>query len=102
MKIGDKVCLVKPDIDWNQKDELGRSNKERAEQGLAPLDKNGKPIELHHIGQNNDSTLAILTKAEHMQGGNNTIWHEFKPSEINRKAFDGIREAFWESIANSL
>ena len=99
-KIGDKVCLVKPDIDWNQKDGLGRTNKELAEQGMAPLDKNGKPIELHHIGQKQDSPLAELTKEEHLSNGNDTILHDkTKASEIDRSAFARERAVHWEERA---
>ena len=95
-KVGDKVCLVKPDIDWKQKDEMGRTNKERAEMGLAPLDKNGKPIELHHIGQKSDAPLAELTNEEHHSNGNDTILHDkSKPSEIDRAAFTIERADHW-------
>ncbi|MDO4989933.1 MAG: HNH/ENDO VII family nuclease [Eubacteriales bacterium] len=41
----------------------------------SPVDANGIPYELHHIGQQPDSPLAILTKAEHMQDGHNPILH---------------------------
>lgn len=99
--VNGKTALIR-DIDPSYVDELGRTNLERMRQGLAAIDPDsGTAYELHHIGQHNDSTLAILTKAEHVQGGNNTIWHEFKTSEINRELFDKIREAFWKSIANS-
>lgn len=47
-----------------------------------------------------DSTLSILTESEHMQGGNNAIWHNLeKESTIDRKAFDKQRKAFWETMA---
>ena len=96
VKVGDKVCLVKTDIDWNRKDEMGRSNKERAEQGLAPLDNNGKPIELHHIGQKPDAPLAELTNEEHHSNGNDTILHDkSKSSEIDRAAFTIERADHW-------
>ena len=67
-EIGGKSCLIRPDIDWEQKDQFGRTNAERAEQGLAPIDANGQPLELHHIGQHNDSPLAELTMQEHQIG----------------------------------
>ena len=43
--------------------------------GQAALDSTGTAYELHHIGQKVDSTLAVLTRAEHRQGGNHRIWH---------------------------
>ena len=96
VKVGDKVCLVKTDIDWNRKDEMGRTNKQRAEMGLAPLDKNGKAIELHHIGQKPDAPLAELTNEEHHSNGNDTILHDkSKSSEIDRVAFTIERADHW-------
>ena len=74
------------------------------QKGLAALDPaTGEAYQLHHIGQKMDSTLAILTRAEHMQNGNNEIWHIFgKSSEIDHKVFAKQREAFWEYMASLL
>jgi hypothetical protein len=101
VSINGKTALVR-NIDLNFTDELGRTNLQRMEQGLAALDPTGQSYELHHIGQNVDSTLAILTKAEHMQGGNNTIWHEFgSPTRIHGPGsnWNAIREMFWKSTS---
>lgn len=75
-EIGGRKVLIRSDIDWNQVDEKGRTNTERIERGLAPLDKEGNPIELHHIGQREDSPLAELTFKEHRCDGNDTILHD--------------------------
>lgn len=100
-EIGSKKCLICNDIDWNQKDAMGRTNKERAEQGLSPINKDGKVIELHHIGQHADSPLAELTPEEHRGKGNDTILHDkTKESEIDRQAFAGERSTHWEARAN--
>lgn len=100
-EIGDKKCLIRNDIDWNQKDAMGRTNKERAEQGLSPINKDGKVIELHHIGQHADSPLAELTPEEHRGKGNDTILHDkTKESEIDRQAFAGERSTHWEARVN--
>ena len=83
-EIDGKKCLIRNDIDWNQKDEMGRTNKERAEQGLSPINKDEKVIELHHIGQHSNSPLAELTQEEHRGKGNDGILHDkTKESEIN-------------------
>ena len=100
-EIGGKKCLIRNDIDWEQKDAMGRTNKERVEQGLSPINKDGKVIELHHIGQHADSPLAELTPEEHRGKGNDTILHDkTKESEIDRQAFTGERNAHWEARAN--
>lgn len=84
-EINGKKCLPRSDIDLDQKDEKGRTNKERMEKGKPPLDKNGESIELHHIGQKSDSPFAELTKTEHIRNGNDTILHDKnKESEIDR------------------
>lgn len=99
-EIDGRKCLINPNIDMDQKDAFGRTNKERMEQGLAPLDKNGNPIELHHIGQKNDSPLAELTQEQHRSKENYSILHDTKKdSEIDRKAFDNKRENHWKARA---
>lgn len=100
-EIGGKKCLIRNDIDWNQKDAFGRTNKERAEQGLSPLNKDGKPIELHHIGQHSDSPLAELTQEEHRGKGNDGILHNKNVnSEIDRTAFANERSQHWQARVN--
>lgn len=100
-EIDGKKCLIRSDIDWNQKDAMGRTNTERAEQGLSPINKDGKVIELHHIGQHADSPLAELTPEEHRGKGNDSILHnKTKESEIDRQVFAGERNAHWEARAN--
>lgn len=98
-----KMALIRQ-IDLDFVDEMGQTNLMRMQQGLAALDPaTGKAYELHHIGQKQNSTLAILTKAEHMQNGNNKIWHILgKDSEVNHELFTEQREAFWKDMAELL
>lgn len=98
-----KMALIRQ-IDLDFVDEKGRTNLTRMQQGLAALDPaTGEEYQLHHIGQKMDSTLAILTRAEHMQNGNNKIWHIFgKNSEIDHKVFAKQSKAFWKYMANLL
>ncbi|NQX62596.1 hypothetical protein HQN88_27375 [Paenibacillus qinlingensis] len=100
-EIDGKKCLIRTDIDMDQKDEFGRTNKERMENGQSPISKNGETVELHHIGQKSDSPLAELTTKEHRGVGNDTILHDKqKESEIDRNEFKKVREIHWESRAN--
>ena len=97
--INGRSALIRNDIDLNIIDEYGQTNLERMSKGLAPLDSSGNSFELHHVGQKNDGTLAILTSKEH----DNAILHGFKNiSEINRKEFEQIRTDFWKSMATIL
>lgn len=100
-EINGKKCLIRNDIDWDQKDAMGRTNRERAEQGLSPINKDGKVIELHHIGQHKDSPLAELTTEEHRGKGNDAILHnKDKESEIDRQEFARERSNHWQARTN--
>ena len=102
--VNGKTSLVRA-IDLDYMDELGRTNLQRMKQGLAAIDPNsGVSYELHHIGQKAESTLAILTKAEHMQGGNNAIWHEFGvASEVHSASTQSMwltqKQTYWKQLA---
>lgn len=101
--VNGKMALIRQ-IDLVFVDEKGYTNLERMQKGWAALDPaTGKAYELHHIGQKQNSTLAILTKAEHMQNGNNKMWHILgKDSEVNHGLFTEQREAFWKDMADLL
>ena len=97
--INGKTALIRGDIDLDLLDEFGRSNLKRMSLGLAPLDANGISFELHHIGQEADATLAILTQTEH----DNAALHGFKAiSEIERDAFAIQRKKFWKTMEKVL
>lgn len=101
--INGQTALVRDDINLALMDESGLSNLERMQKGLAPIYKdeagNIFKFELHHIGQESDATLAILTQVEHDSKG----LHGFKMvSEIDRPAFDNIRRKFWKTMAKYL
>ena len=89
------------DIDLNYLDEYGRTNLERMQAGLAPLDPDGVAYELHHMGQSQDSVLAILTQEEHRGAGNHAIWHDLiSASEVDHgTAWTKQRMAFWQGLA---
>ncbi len=102
-KVGEKTCLIRSDIDMKQTDGFGRTNQERMEQGLAPLTPEGRPYELHHIGQHQDSPLAELTMQEHRGKGNDTILHiKTRESEIDREKFDMERAEHWQNRADEV
>lgn len=98
--VNGKKALTRPDneIDLNQKDGDGITNRERMERGRPPVTKDGEELELHHIGQKQDSPLAELTKEEHRGVGNDTILHDkTKESEINRSEFAKERQEYWKN-----
>lgn len=84
--LGDTLAYSRVvDLDSVTTDIYGKTmtNAERILGGNSPVDPTtGIPYELHHIGQEPTSPLAILTKAEHMQGGHNKILHFRIESEV--------------------
>ncbi|WP_297248294.1 HNH/ENDO VII family nuclease [uncultured Brachyspira sp.] len=103
-EVNGKATLERTDIDYKQIDEdIGKTNLELMKDGYAPLDKNGNPIELHHIGQKSDYPLAELTKQEHRGKENNTILHDVKKeSEIDRDKFNKERSDYWKARAEQV
>ena len=95
--INGRSALIR-DIDPKQVDEMGRTNLERMQQGLAPRDPSGMSYELHHVGQKADGTLSILTGKEH----DNPVLHGFlERSEAHAPGnnWDAERQAFWKALA---
>ena len=73
--VNGKSALVRP-IDPTIRDGNGLTNIERMKRGLAALDVEGNPYELHHVAQEKDGILAILTKAEHRGEGSFSKLHD--------------------------
>ncbi|MBR5938809.1 MAG: HNH/ENDO VII family nuclease [Clostridiales bacterium] len=93
--VGNKSALIPSDVDLNLVDSKGLTNLQRMEKGLAPIDKLGNSYELHHIGQEAEGTLAMLTREQH----DNIALHGFKKiSEINRSDFDKQRAQFYKDL----
>lgn len=62
----DRPCLQSK-INPEATDAMGRTNIERMAAGRAPIDENGDPVNLHHIGQREQSPLAELPDRVHKQ-----------------------------------
>lgn len=98
LKLGGNWAFLR-DIDLTSiVDSQGRTNVQRIIDKLSPLDPNGIAYELHHIGQKIDAPLAILTKAEHIQGGNYNILHYLAESVVEHGAeWETQVHNFWMS-----
>lgn len=98
VEINGKKCLIRDDIDLDQEDEDGITNRERMERGRPPITNDGEEIELHHIGQKQNSPLAELTMEQHRGVGNDTILHDkIKETEIDRNEFGKERRDHWKN-----
>lgn len=101
--INGRTILINPDIDLYTVDSFGKTNLERMLAGRPPITSTGEAIDLHHIGQNNDGVLAMLTKSDHQKfykilhpNGNSV------PSGIDRAGFDVERPQIWKTFGNLL
>lgn len=102
-EINGKKCLIRDDIDLEQGDEDGITNRERMERGRPPITKDGEEVELHHIGQKQNSPLAELTIEQHRGVGNDTILHnKTKETEIDRNEFGKERRDHWKGRVKSM
>ena len=103
--VNDRTVLKDTSINPDLIDEKGRTNLERMEKGLAPIDENGKPYNLHHIGQNADSPLAELKDGVHKK--NDAILHDkSKPTEVHGSNssvnWDKERSEHWKARAEEI
>jgi RHS repeat-associated protein len=76
-------------------------NKERMQQGKAPVGKDGKPVELHHPGQENGPTKE-MTQSDHRGGDNFKKNHTNtgqQPSKIDRNQANQARRKHWKEKA---
>ena len=97
-QVDGRQVLQRGDIDPNFKDEQGITNKERMENGKAPI-VDGKPVELHHIGQKQDSPFAELTSSVHKENYRNLHDVPPQPSQIDRKSLAKEKADYWKKRA---
>lgn len=103
VEINGKKCLIREDIDLDQEDDDGITNREKMERGRPPITKDGEEVELHHIGQKQDSPLAELTMEQHRGVGNDTILHDkTKETEIDRNEFGKERREHWKNRVDTM
>jgi len=77
-------------------------NRERMQEGKAPIGKDGKPVELHHEGQQANGQTREMTQTEHRGGENFRNNHPNtgqQPSQINRNQANNARRQHWKHKA---
>lgn len=76
------------------RDGQGKPNYKRMGDELAPYDKNGDRVVLHHSDQRDRGPLIEVTTAEHK-----AILNRHPRSEINRRQHDTFRDSYWKRRA---
>lgn len=94
-EVDGRESLLRPDDDFLKLDENGRCALDTTQEGKTAVLEDGK-INLHHIGQMNDSPLAELTQSEHQE--NTKILHDPTiPSQVDRSEFGSERKHYWKA-----
>lgn len=103
--VNERIVLKDNSINPDLIDEKGRTNLQRMEKGLAPIDENGRPYNLHHIGQNADSPLAELKDDVHKKN-DATLHDKSKPTEVHGSNsevnWDKERSDHWKARAEEI
>ncbi|HIF9098894.1 TPA: HNH/ENDO VII family nuclease [Photobacterium damselae] len=98
---GNKVFQRNDLIDPKLVDARGRTNLERMQKGLAPADLDGKSVNLHHMTQKHNGSIAEVTQIFHQKNSKTIhINPSSTPSGIDRSAFNKWRIDYWKSRAN--
>ena len=105
--VNGKQCLQR-EIDPSFKDDFGRTNMERMQNGLSPYDaKSGEKLELHHMVQKADSPFPELRENIDHGDGNHRVLHEFKSESWRHEpgsesAYASQRTEYWKTRAQQL
>lgn len=76
------------------------SNTDRMATGRSPIGNDGKPVNLHHLTQENNSVLAEVSETMHKE--NHKTLHinpNSDKSMIDRSSFDAYRQSYWKNRA---
>jgi HNH/ENDO VII superfamily nuclease len=101
IEINGKKVLVPKDLDLNRVDEDGKTNLERMKEGKPPLDEDGKPYNLHHIGQNPNGPFALIPDKDH-KAMDSFLHDKTKSSEIDRIAFQSEKKEIYKELAKKI
>ena len=77
------------------------TNLQRMEKGKPPLDADGKAYELHHLNQENEGTLAVLTHEQHRGKGLFSVLHDkWTDGAVGHGAdWAKTKKEFWQNLA---
>ncbi|MDG3137309.1 HNH/ENDO VII family nuclease [Streptococcus suis] len=100
-KVYQRDDLIDPNLvsSWKEKGKtVTGTNTQRMASGRAPIGPDGKPINLHHVTQKQDGTIAEVTQSFHNQNYSTIHINTGQlPSGINRSDFDKWRSSYWKN-----
>jgi hypothetical protein len=84
-------------FDPNAIDNMGRTNVQRMQQGLAPKGYDGQSVNIHHIDQTNTGPVIEVLDSVHKQEYSSLHTNTGQsPSLIDRNAFNKWKKEYWE------
>ncbi|WP_249595683.1 T7SS effector LXG polymorphic toxin [Peribacillus frigoritolerans] len=91
------------DIEWNLKDTKGLTNRQRAKLGTAPIGKDGYPIELHHLLQEEPGSMVEALRTVHRGPKNKKILHglldngdSFRNNPVLNAQYKKFQSEYWK------
>lgn len=96
VSVNGKVVVKKDRLfDPEYLDGRGVSNIERMKRGDAPIARDGNPINLHHMKQQNNGMLVEMSSILHRE--HTALFHRYtKVSEIDRDEFRDWKKDYWK------
>lgn len=95
---GRKVIKRNNTFDTHTRDGLGRTNRQRMEQGRAPIGRDGVEVQLHHHQQRNQGPIIEMTATEH-RSLSRDLHRYTRESEIDRREFNIWKQEYWRARA---
>ena len=99
---GRSTYHLKHEISPETKDVNGRTNLQRMKEGLAPIGKDGKPVALHHLIQEEPGPIAEIRQSLHASG--HKVLHgiiedgkSFRNDPSLKKGFESFRSRYWKN-----
>lgn len=100
---GKDIILDNDTFNPNLIDKQGRTNMQRMEQGLAPIGKDGKSVNIHHIDQTDTGAVKEITATNHQQNYKDLHTNTGQsPSQIDRNSFNNWRKEYWKWRAKNI
>jgi hypothetical protein len=98
---GKKVYQRDDMIDLKLVDKKGKTNLQRMQAGVPPLGRDGNPINLHHINQDDQGALVEVEQAIHQKNSRQLHINSGSgiPSGIDRVKFARFKKQYWKNRA---
>ena len=89
------------DIDFNMTDRSGKTNLERMQEGHAPIGNDGKPVQLHHVIQEENGPVVEIREVTHREY--NRVLHglvgdgrSFRNNPVLDRQYRNFKSAYWK------